>query len=227
MTRRRGEAEYWVRHVATPVRFADGLAAALETLGLHALLELGPRPVLTGAGARRCSTGHAGPVAGLAAAGPGRMGAQMLAGAGPPRAGRQPGGGKASTPPLPPHAAPTPNLPLPAPAPLARPGAAANLSAACHHQSLLGPCRAPRPVPAAVPIFESHLSLRGVPVHRRSPVRRHGVLRRRSISSWRSPPRARRLGASDASVAFQRLRRSLGAGLVFREPLRLELRVHR
>jgi acyl transferase domain-containing protein len=40
-------ADYWVRHVLAPVRFADGIAA-LGASGIGALVELGPKPVLIG-----------------------------------------------------------------------------------------------------------------------------------------------------------------------------------
>lgn len=52
-------ASYWVRHARAPVRFADGLATALR-LGVDALVEVGPQPVLLGLAAR--ATGDDGPV---------------------------------------------------------------------------------------------------------------------------------------------------------------------
>jgi acyl transferase domain-containing protein len=40
-------ADYWVRHVLAPVRFADGLAALVAS-GITELVEIGPKPVLMG-----------------------------------------------------------------------------------------------------------------------------------------------------------------------------------
>jgi acyl transferase domain-containing protein/acyl carrier protein len=42
-------ADYWVRHVMAPVRFADGFAA-LHAVGIDAFVEVGPHPVLTAMG---------------------------------------------------------------------------------------------------------------------------------------------------------------------------------
>ncbi|MET7419856.1 type I polyketide synthase [Dactylosporangium sp. NPDC005555] len=49
--------EYWVRHVAEPVRFADGMAAIGER-GPHTFVELGPGGTLVALG-RRCLPGSA------------------------------------------------------------------------------------------------------------------------------------------------------------------------
>ena len=43
-------ADYWVRHVMAPVRFADGVVAVRDA-GCDVLVELGPHPVLSGMGA--------------------------------------------------------------------------------------------------------------------------------------------------------------------------------
>lgn len=43
-------ADYWVRHVMEPVRFADGIVAMREA-GTDVLVEIGPHPVLTSMGA--------------------------------------------------------------------------------------------------------------------------------------------------------------------------------
>jgi acyl transferase domain-containing protein/NADPH:quinone reductase-like Zn-dependent oxidoreductase/short-subunit dehydrogenase/acyl carrier protein len=47
-----GTPEYWVRHIAEPVRFADGMAE-LERRGSHVIVEIGPSAALS-ALAKRC-----------------------------------------------------------------------------------------------------------------------------------------------------------------------------
>jgi acyl transferase domain-containing protein len=51
-------AEYWVRHVRQPVRFAQG-CECLERQGANLFIEIGPNPVLLGMG-RNCLPEHAG-----------------------------------------------------------------------------------------------------------------------------------------------------------------------
>ncbi|MEO6745165.1 MAG: hypothetical protein ABIN08_11840, partial [Caldimonas sp.] len=41
------DPSYWIRHARAPVRFADGLGTALG-LGVDAVIEVGPQPVLIG-----------------------------------------------------------------------------------------------------------------------------------------------------------------------------------
>jgi acyl transferase domain-containing protein/acyl carrier protein len=45
--------DYWLRHIMSPVRFSDSIAA-LEGLGVQSFLEIGPHPVLLGMG-RACA----------------------------------------------------------------------------------------------------------------------------------------------------------------------------
>ena len=51
-------ADYWVRHVHQPVRFAEGIAALVEQ-GCELFVEIGPKPILLGMG-RRCVPGDLG-----------------------------------------------------------------------------------------------------------------------------------------------------------------------
>ncbi|MCB0209451.1 MAG: SDR family NAD(P)-dependent oxidoreductase [Anaerolineae bacterium] len=49
------KAEYWVRHVKEPVRFADGMATLFKQ-GVDVFMEIGPKPTLLGLG-RQCLPG--------------------------------------------------------------------------------------------------------------------------------------------------------------------------
>ncbi|WP_041233336.1 type I polyketide synthase [Cylindrospermum stagnale] len=42
-------ADYWVRHIRQPVRFADGMNT-LQTMGIECFVEIGPKPILLGMG---------------------------------------------------------------------------------------------------------------------------------------------------------------------------------
>ncbi|OBQ19025.1 type I polyketide synthase [Anabaena sp. AL93] len=43
-------ADYWVRHIRQPVRFADGMNT-LQKMGIECFIEIGPKPILLGMGA--------------------------------------------------------------------------------------------------------------------------------------------------------------------------------
>nr|AIU56842.1 anatoxin-a synthetase E polyketide synthase [Cuspidothrix issatschenkoi RM-6] len=43
-------ADYWVRHIRQPVRFADGMNT-LQKIGIECFVEIGPKPILLGMGA--------------------------------------------------------------------------------------------------------------------------------------------------------------------------------
>ena len=45
------DAEYWVRHIVSPVRFYDGIKS-LRKQGVDLFIEIGPKPILLGIGRR-------------------------------------------------------------------------------------------------------------------------------------------------------------------------------